>query len=93
MDDVVAMTSECRAPMDQAVDAFQAGSQSFRNVLDQVAERLQAERDSLQAERDAFAEEQQRFAQETARVQQVSCSSAAATMYPNSLMIPNPRTS
>ncbi len=58
--------------MDQAVDAFQAGSQSFRNVLDQVASALQAERDSLQAERDTFAEEQHRFAEETARVQQVS---------------------
>ncbi len=72
------MKSECRSPMDQAVDAFQAGTLSFRNVLDQVASALQAERDSLQAERDAFAEEQQRFAEETARVQQVSCSVASS---------------
>ena len=66
------MTSESRAPLDVAVDAFQAGSQSFRNVLDQVASALQAERDNLQAERDEFAEEKQRFADETARIQQVS---------------------
>ena len=58
------------------MDAFQAGSQSFRNILDQVASALQAERDSLQAERDTFAEEVQRFAEETARVQQVSCTVA-----------------
>ena len=63
--------------MDEAVQAFQAGSQTFRSVLDQVAAALQAERDGLQAERDAFAEEKQRFAEETARVQQVLMRAAA----------------